>query len=120
MARAGDGAKRSDQRRAEARLTKRLTLSALADFEARARAAGFASGHAYLSAFILGHVDLDVRRDRIRTLGHLGKVGSNLNQIAKRLNSGEAIALSEHDVEVIEHVLAAVEAVGTELRAALS
>lgn len=119
MSKAGDGKVRSDKRQADQRLTKRLTLSERADFEDRALMAGFSSGQAYLSAFILGQAGQEVRMQKIKILGHLGKVGSNLNQLAKRLNRSAAPELESGDLQLISEVLEAVHALGAELRSGL-
>lgn len=119
MARAGDGKERSDKRQAEQRLTKRLTLSARADFEDRALMAGFSSGQAYLSAFVAGESGQEIRLQKIKALGHLGKIGSNLNQIARRLNRAVAPELTGPELQLIAEVLAAVQSLGAELRATL-
>ena len=119
MSRAGDGKVRSDKRQADQRLTKRLTLSERADFEDRALIAGFSSGQAYLSAFILGQTGQEVRMQKIKILGHLGKVGSNLNQLAKRLNRSATPELMLADLRVIAEVLDAVQLLGAEIREGL-
>lgn len=116
MARAGDGKERSDSRQADQRLTKRLTLAERADFEDRALMAGFSSGQAYLSAFILGRTGQEIRLQKIQALGHLGKVGSNLNQIARRLNRPSSPELMPEDLRVIGEVLDAVQVLGAEIR----
>lgn len=116
MARAGDGKVRSDKRQADQRLTKRLTLTERADFEDRALMAGFSSGQAYLSAFILGQTGQEIRMQKIKALGHLGKVGGNLNQLAKRLNRAAAPELMPADLGVIADVLDAIHALGAEIR----
>lgn len=120
MARAGDGKVRSDKRQADQRLTKRLTLTERADFEDRALMAGFSSGQAYLSAFILGQTGQEIRLQQIKALGHLGKVGSNLNQVAKRLNRSAAPELVWADLQLIAEVLEAVHALGAEIRGGLT
>ena len=119
MARAGDGKERSDSRQADQRLTKRLTLSERAEFEDRALNAGFSSGQAYLSAFILGQTGQEVRLQKIQALGHLGKVGSNLNQIARRLNRPSSPELIPGELQILAEVLEVVQALGAELRSGL-
>ncbi|HCZ01487.1 MAG: hypothetical protein A3D16_07725 [Rhodobacterales bacterium RIFCSPHIGHO2_02_FULL_62_130] len=119
MARAGDGKERSDKRQADQRLTKRLTLAERAAFEDRALMAGFSSGQAYLSAFILGQTGQEIRLQKIKALGHLGKVGGNLNQIAKRLNRAATPELMPADLRVIAEVLDAVQVLGAEIREGL-
>ena len=119
MARAGDGKERSDKRQSDQRLTKRLTLTERADFEDRALIAGFSSGQAYMSAFILGQTGQEIRLQKIKALGHLGKIGSNLNQIAKRLNRSPAPKLIPAELQVIAELRDAVEVLGTEIREGL-
>jgi hypothetical protein len=119
MARAGDRKERSDKRRADQRLTKRLTNSERADFEDRALMAGFSSGQAYLSAFILGQTGQEIRLQKIRVLGHLGWVGSNLNQIARRLNRSPTPELAGAELQIIAEVLQAVHSLSTEIRNSL-
>ncbi len=119
MARAGDGKERSDSRQADQRMTKRLTLAERADFEDRALMAGFCSGQAYLSAFILGQTGQEIRLQQIKALGHLGKVGSNLNQIAKRLNRSPVPELIPADLQVIAELRDVVQALGAEIREGL-
>ncbi|ESW59711.1 MAG: hypothetical protein Q27BPR15_15955 [Rhodobacter sp. CACIA14H1] len=119
MARAGDGKERSDSRQADQRMTKRLTLTERAVFEERALMAGFPSGQAYLSAFILGQTGEEIRLQQIKALGHLGKVGANLNQIAKRLNRSPAPELIPADLQVIAELRDVVQALGAEIREGL-
>jgi hypothetical protein len=119
MARSGDGKERSDKRRADQRLTKRLTITERADFEDRALMAGFSSGQAYLSAFILGQTGQEIRLQKIMALGHLGRVGSNLNQIAKRVNRSPSPELMPAELHILAEVLKVVHALGAEIRNSL-
>lgn len=123
MAQAGDGKKRSDKRRAHVRLTKRLTLKEAVDFEKQALAAGFRNGQEYLSAFMRGETTAaPTRKDMGSLIGHLGKVGGNLNQIARKLNEGRSPLVAkevEGVLEVINTTHAAVRVVGSGIRDAL-
>ncbi|MFD2741713.1 plasmid mobilization relaxosome protein MobC [Sulfitobacter aestuarii] len=87
----------------------------------RSDAAGFPDHQAYLSAFISGDIELNsaLKTDIIRSLGQLGKVGSNLNQIARAINGGRLTTLEPKDLEILEQALAAVEKIGEEIRQAL-
>lgn len=107
MANAGDKKTRSNRRRATAMVQKRVTPEQKAAFEARARDAGYDSGHAYLEAFILGREAI-ARRDRenlVRILAELGKQGSNLNQLARAINSGRIANLSANQLQDVISVI---------------
>ncbi len=99
MARANDGKKRSNERRAKLQLNKRVTPEELADFKERADAAGYSDHRAYLTAFITGKIkpDLAARKFAVLGLGHIGKVGSNLNQIARAANAGRLTGLEPEE-----------------------
>lgn len=93
---------------------KRVTPEQKAAFEARARAAGYDSGRAYLEAFILGHeaIARQDREDLVRILAELGKQGSNLNQLARAINSGRNANLSPKQLQdVIGIIISARSAV---------
>lgn len=122
MAQAGDGKKRSDKRRAHSRVSKRLTLKEAVDFEKQALAAGFRNSQEYLTAFIRGETAAPTRKDMGSLIGHLGKVGGNLNQLARKLNEGRSPLVAEEVdgvLNVINKTLAAVRVVGSEIRDAL-
>lgn len=121
MAKAGDGKKRSDVRRAEYRLSKRLTGAELDEFTIRARNAGFDNPQDYLSALILGDIQLDAasRRDRIQVLGQLGKIGSNINQLAKAVNQGRLKGLDLTHTHIFDDLRSTIETVGREIRRTL-
>ncbi|WP_223641399.1 plasmid mobilization protein [Rhodobacter sp. TJ_12] len=91
MAKVGDGKVRSEKRRATCRLSKRVTASELKAFADRAKEAGFENPQEFLSALVLGNTAQTNfnKRDMTLILGHLGKIGSNINQIAKHFNSGK-------------------------------
>lgn len=121
MAKAGDGKQRSSKRRATERLTKRLTPQERVKFEKRARYAGFDSGQDYLTAFVIGDVRLHaaMRKDTTIALGHLGKIGSNINQIAKAANEGRIHHLDADAARALDDMRRALHAVGEKLRSAL-
>ena len=121
MVKPGDGKARSDRRRATHRLTKRVTHEELQEFESRAREAGFESAQDYLTAFISGDIRLHAanRRDMIKALGELGKIGSNINQMAKAGNEGRIKHLDARAATAIETATREIERLGRELREAL-
>ena len=118
MARAGDGKPRSNKRRASRQLYKRVTEAQFDAFNARARDAGYPDAPSYLGAFVLAGVDLDTttRREIIRILGQLGKIGSNINQIAKAANEGRIRYLDEETADTLARMRAEVVALGEDLR----
>lgn len=118
MAKAGDGKWRSDARKRNLRLQKRVDQAEMDAFTARALNAGFPDANEYLSAFVRGAVEIDrrERHDMIRILGELGKHGSNLNQLAHAINAGKVSSLSPDDVTKIEAARSAVEKVSEMLR----
>lgn len=101
MAKAGDGAPRSNKRQATRRLCRRVTPEAEHRFKARAAAAGFENAQDYLASFIDGDIRLNsaIREDLKHTLGELGKIGSNINQIAKAVNEGRIRSIDAHTIE---------------------
>ncbi|MDT8853552.1 plasmid mobilization relaxosome protein MobC [Paracoccaceae bacterium Fryx2] len=121
MAQAGDGKPRSDRRRATNRIGKRVTDEELRNFKIRAAEAGFSKGQDYLSALIAGdfHFHAVTRKDTIRVLGELGKLGSNINQIAKAVNQGRIRNLDAHAVRALEETRLLIEALGQEIRETL-
>jgi hypothetical protein len=121
MAKAGDGKPRSDMRRATHRLSKRVTDEEFSMFQKRATEAGFALCQDFLSAFISGDTRLHAatRKDTIRLLGELGKLGSNVNQIARALNQGRANSLDPEAMQTLEETRSLIEALGEEIREAL-
>lgn len=116
MAQAGDGKARSEKRKREFRYSRRVTDHERQTFEDRAKAVGFGSGQEYLAAFISGEIGRGVKMQGIQTLGQLGKIGSNINQIAHAINSGKAETVSPSDVQVIRDAISAIEHVGSEIR----
>lgn len=122
MARAGDGKQRSNRRRKNNLLQKRLNDQELAEFIARAREAGFQDHRDYHAAFVLGEGELDrrERHDLLRIKGELGKQGSNLNQLTYAVNAGRLTALTADDRRVIDQARITVEAAVAEIRALLA
>lgn len=121
MARAGDGKVRSEKRRAMRRLSKRVTEGELTAFERRARDFGYQSGQEFLSAFVLGNSELTSieKRDLTLVLGHLGKIGSNLNQIAKRANAGKITDAGAAEINALKASLIALDKLGFVIRDSL-
>jgi hypothetical protein len=121
MAKAGDGKRRSGTRRTDAQVSKRLTHKQIAELDIRAAENGFADRQAYLTAFLVGELEIEgaLRKSAITALGHVGKIGSNLNQIARAINLGAIKGLSDSDIETIKSVRDSVENVGAEIREAL-
>ena len=118
MARAGDGKPRSEKRRATHRISKRVTETEWNAFQSRARAEGFESGQEFLNALILGDTEVRniQRRDLTVILGHIGKLGSNINQIARRLNSGKINKISVDDMNIITEIPSQLESFGRAIR----
>lgn len=121
MAKAGDGAPRSNRRKATQRLCRRVTPEAEERFKARAAAAGFANAQDYLSSFIDGDIRLNaaIRTDLRHTLGELGKIGSNINQIAKAVNEGRIRSIDAHTTESLEALRKKIKVFSDEIREAL-
>lgn len=93
--------RKSDKRQRTATIFARVTPEEKAAFAARADRAGLASA-AFMRALALGEPGPRARRrptvDHVairQLLGELGRVGNNLNQIARALNNGEAIDFPE-------------------------
>lgn len=121
MARAGDGKQRSSKRQTSRQLYKRLTEAEFEAFIERAAKAGFDDHRDYLTAFALSGAGLEqgVRKAMISELGQLGKVGSNINQIAKAVNEGRVESLSADDLRIIEDARKAVEDASIKIRGVL-
>lgn len=121
MAKAGDGGPRSNRRRATRRLCRRVTPEAEDRFKTRAAAAGFENAQDYLSAFIDGDVRLHTatRKVLIRAVGELGKIGSNVNQIAKAVNEGRIRSIDARSADVLDALRDKIEALRQEIREAL-
>lgn len=121
MVRAYDGKARSNRRRATCQLSKRVTPDVMADFMKRADAAGYSDHQAYLTAFINGEIELDraMKKDIVQSLGHIGKIGSNLNQIAKAVNEGRLAAFGPDELKIVRGAGIAVKQIGEEIRKAL-
>lgn len=121
MAKAGDGAPRSNKRQATRRLARRVTPEAEQRFKARAAAAGFANAQDYLASFIDGDIQLNaaIREDLKHALGELGKIGSNINQIAKAVNEGRIRSIDAHTTESLKSLRKKIVEFGDEIRRAL-
>lgn len=104
MAKAGDKKPRSERRRAAKIVQKRVTEAQHAAFAQRATAAGYETPKDYLEAFVLGNVAIRRRErgDHLKLFAELSKQGSNLNQIARAINTGRVAQLSQADMEVFE------------------
>ncbi|QCO58087.1 MobC family plasmid mobilization relaxosome protein (plasmid) [Pseudorhodobacter turbinis] len=121
MARTGDGKARSSKRRTGHQLYKRVTDDELAAFIERSDAAGFTDHRDYLTAFIRGQITpyLAAKKDITLSLGHLGKIGSNLNQISRAINVGRLTNVGQEVTKAINEARTAVEKIGAEIRKAL-
>jgi hypothetical protein len=122
MARAGDGKERSNRRKRQYVLQKRLNVRELAEFVARAHAAGFQDHRDYHAALITGLTGLErrERHDLLRIHGELGKQGSNLNQLTLAVNAGRLTALTAEDLRVIEQARIAVQTAAAQIRGLLA
>lgn len=120
MVKAGDGKPRSDNRRKEHRLSKRVTEEELEAFRIRAENAGFDKASDYLGAFVLGdtHLHAANRKTAIEALGELGRLGNNINQIAKAVNQGR-LQLETKDIRTLDETRNLIEQLGQEIREAL-
>lgn len=118
MARAGDGKTRSEKRRATHRISKRVTEAEWNAFQSRARVEGFESGQEFLNAFILGNAEVIniQKRDLTLMLGHIGKIGSNINQIARHLNSGKMKAVGAEEMKLIADIPGQLDSFGRAIR----
>lgn len=91
----------SEKRRRGDTITVRVTPDERATIDERSMEQGLTIG-AYMRAAALGdpgprakpRIPVDAKLLR-RLLGEVGRVGNNLNQIAKRLNSGHQVAPKE-------------------------
>jgi hypothetical protein len=121
MAQAGDGKIRSERRRATHRLSKRVTQEEFQEFHIRSAEAGFEDAQDYLSAFIAGDIRLRAasRKDAIKALGELGKIGSNINQLAKAGNEGRIPHLDDRAAVALENATLLIEQLGEKIREAL-
>lgn len=88
----------SEKRQRSKPLTVRFTSEERAQIDADASAAGMTAGTYIRWRLTEGRAPRAVRRPPVELealrvlLGQLGKVGSNLNQIAHRLNDGQPLA----------------------------
>ena len=122
MARAGDGEQRSNRRRRQNLLQKRVDDDELEDFIKRARKAGYEDHRDFLGALISGEAGFDrrERHDLLRIKGELGKQGSNLNQLTFAVNAGRLTVMSADDRRVIDQARIAVETAAEQIRARLA
>lgn len=120
MARPGDQKRRSETRQKTEFVQKRVTPEQKAEFEERALAAGFSSAQDYLAAFVLGEIEMNVReeRDLRKLLGHVGKMGSNLNQLAHAVNAGRLKELGAGEARLLSDIDAGLKATRTTIRKA--
>jgi len=92
----------SEKRARKRHLTVRLTDDERAAIDLAAEAAGLMPGSYARQVMLGGPAPRAVRkspverRELVRLLGELGKIGSNLNQIAKSLNTGVVV----YEVEI--------------------
>lgn len=121
MARAGDGGDRSDKRKRNKIIQKRVTDGEMRAFIERAHEAGFDDHRDYLSTLIFGDafIQQTERSALIRVLGELGKHGSNLNQLSKSVNKGRAKVLSKADLQTIIDARAAVDGLAAQIKEVL-
>lgn len=91
----------TDKRQRGVVVTVRMTVEERDRLTALSSRSGLAAG-AFMRAAAFGEAGPRAQRrasvDRaslLRLLGELGRVGNNLNQIARRLNSGEAASLPQ-------------------------
>jgi hypothetical protein len=102
----------SEKRARTAHLTIRLTPDERATIDGAADRAGLTPGSHARQVLLGAPAPRQVRRPPVerrelaRLLGEIGRVGSNLNQIAKAANSGDGI-----DVRALDWTLAALHVV---------
>lgn len=121
MVKARDGKPRSERRQREHRLSKRMTREELQEFQIRAAESGFERHQDYLTAFVRGDIRLRAasRNDAIKALGLLGKIGSNINQIAKAANEGRIKHLDTRAADTLADAIRQIERIGRDIREAL-
>lgn len=100
----------TDKRQRTKQCLVRLTADEYARVAAKADKAGVAAA-AFLRAAALGDAGPRAQRrapaDKhalLRILGHLGRVGNNVNQIARRLNSGETVQLPRLEEALVAYL----------------
>ena len=86
MVKPGDGVRRSDSRNRNHKINVRVSDDERRTIQRRAYQHGYDCVGEYVRASAIGGHKIE-RRDIGRAIGHLGKIGSNLNQIAKVANS---------------------------------
>ena len=86
----------------ETHITVKLSLAERAALDAAAERAGLANGSYVRSRLFDGPIPRQVRRPPVerkelaRLLGVFGKIGSNMNQIARAMNQGQLV----YEVEI--------------------
>lgn len=108
--------KRSEARQKQERLTVRFTPAEREQLEALADRDGLTLGSYVRSRSLEEPTTRAVRRPTVAVqvlgglLAQIGKIGSNLNQIARQLNQGATLPLSEIETALAEHrqILAAI------------
>lgn len=113
---AGTVKKRSEARQKQERLTVRFTPAEREELEALADRDGLTLGSYVRSRSLEQPTTRAVRRPTVAVqvlgglLAQIGKIGSNLNQIARQLNQGATLPLSEIETALGEHrqILAAI------------
>lgn len=116
MARTGDGKPRSDRRQRGILLSKRVNLVEFKNFEDNARKSGFDNHQEYLTAFVTGGIYLQ-RTQRLELqefFGKLGKLGNNINQIARSANGGK-LALNAEEIVTLHETRELLEAIRADL-----
>lgn len=96
----------TEKRARATHLTVRLSADERATVDAAAERAGLTAGSYARHAMLGAPAPRQVRRPQIerkelaRLLGELGKIGGNLNQLAKASNSGAIVYTGEIDAEL--------------------
>jgi hypothetical protein len=94
----------TEKRARTAHLTVRLSPDERAAIDAAAEKAGLMAGSYARQALLGGPAPRQVRRPPVerkelaRLLGELGKIGGNLNQIARSMNTGVVVYENEIDM----------------------
>lgn len=101
---AGDGKRRSDRRQRTATIAIRLTAEERARIEVQARNEGYNSIAEFGRTRLLGGRELK-KKDFSSVIGQLGRIGNNLNQLARKANE-----TGQMDPAEIRETLSAIEA----------
>lgn len=118
MVKAGDGKQRSDRRKRNQFLQKRVSNDELTAFKERAFDAGFNDHRDYLTAFIFGEIEIDRRElhDLIYVLRELEKHARNLNQLAHTVDTGTLSSLTTDKMTLIKDTRVALQAATSLIR----